>query len=182
MHAMLHTDAGHGLLEIVIRTTAVYFCLLLGLRLSGKREIGQITPFDLAVLLLISNAVQNAMTGGDNSLTGGLLSAAVLLALNSLVAGIRMRSPRLQRFVEGVPTVLISRGKVQEAALAHERMTTDELNAALRQHEVADLGQVEMAVLEIDGSISVVRRDPDGAAPVVHTRKKLVHHHKSNDG
>ncbi len=110
MSSMLHTDAGHGLLEIVIRTSAVYLCLLLGLRLSGKREIGQITPFDLAVLLLISNAVQNAMTGGDNSLTGGLVSAGALLALNALVARIRMRSPRLQRFVEGVPTVLVSRG------------------------------------------------------------------------
>jgi uncharacterized membrane protein YcaP (DUF421 family) len=167
-----------GVLEVVGRTAIVYVCLLFGLRLSGKREIGQLTPFDLAVLLLISNALQNAMTGGDNSVTAGLISAGVLLGLNVAVAGVRMRWPNLRKFVEGSPVVLVSHGEVQHRNLAREQLTYEELLMSLRQHEVQSEKEVELAMLEVDGSITVIRRIPDSSDGFHHSRKKLVRHHK----
>jgi uncharacterized membrane protein YcaP (DUF421 family) len=142
--------------DIVLRTAGVYVVLLLGLRLAGKREIGQMTVFDLVVLLLLANAVQNAMVGPDTSLAGGLLAAIVLLVLNALVARLRLRWPVLRRIVEGSPTLLILRGEVIAEHLRREGLDRDTLEAAMREHGVADLREVEMAVLEIDGSISVV--------------------------
>ncbi len=173
--------APNVVVEVVVRTALVYFALLLGIRLSGKREIGQLTPFDLVVLLLVSNALQNAMTGGDNTVTAGLVSAGVLLALNVGVAAFRMRSPRFRRFVEGVPVVLVTHGQVQFRNLAREQLTYDELLTALRQHEVAEAKYVELAMLEVDGSISVIRRDPDDETTFHHTRKRLVRHHKRSN-
>lgn len=142
--------------DIVLRTAVVYLVILLGLRLAGKREIGQMTVFDLVVLLLIANAVQNAMVGPDTSLSGGLLAAIVLLVINALVARLRLRWPALRRAVEGTPTVLVLRGEVFSHNLRREGLDQDTLEAALREHGVAELSDVEMAVLEIDGSISVV--------------------------
>ena len=139
-----------------MRTATVYAVVLLGLRLAGKREVGQMTMFDLVVLLLLANAVQNAMVGPDTSLAGGLLAAAVLLIVNAVVARLRMRWPRLRRLVEGSPTLLVLRGQVLADHLQREGLDQETLEAALREHGVADLGEVEMAVLEIDGSISVV--------------------------
>lgn len=142
--------------DIVFRTAAIYLTILVGLRFAGKRELGQMTVFDLVVLLLIANAVQNAMVGPDTSLSGGVLAAVVLLVLNALVARLRLRWPALRRAVEGSPTVLVLRGEVITDHLRREGLDQDTLEAALREHGVADLGDVEMAVLEIDGSISVV--------------------------
>ena len=142
--------------DIVLRTVAIYLVILIGLRLAGKREIGQMTVFDLVVLLLIANAVQNAMLGPDMSLTGGILAAVVLLVLNAIVARLRLRWPRLRRMVEGSPTLLVLRGEVIADHLRREGLDQETLEAALREHGVADLSEVEMAVLEIDGSISVV--------------------------
>jgi uncharacterized membrane protein YcaP (DUF421 family) len=142
--------------NIVLRTAVVYLLILLGLRLSGKREIGQMTVFDLVVLLLLANAVQNAMVGPDTSLTGGVLAAAVLLALNTGVARLRLRWTRLRRIIEGSPTLLVLHGELIPEHLRREGLDQETLEAALREHGVADLGDVEMAVLEIDGSISVV--------------------------
>ena len=99
------------LLEIAVRTTIIYVVVLVGIRLTGKREVGQLTPFDLVLLLLIANAVQNAMVGPDTSLTGGLLSAAVLIVANYVVAAGRERVPILRRAVQGSPTLLINDGK-----------------------------------------------------------------------
>ena len=142
--------------DIVLRTAGVYVVILIGLRLAGKREIGQMTVFDLVVLLLLANAVQNAMVGPDTSLTGGLLAAVVLLLLNALVARLRLRWPVLRRIVEGSPTLLVLHGEVIADHLRREGLDQDTLEAALREHGVADLSGVEMAVLEIDGSIRVV--------------------------
>lgn len=142
--------------DIVLRTAVVYLVILLGLRLAGKREIGQMTVFDLVVLLLIANAVQNAMVGPDTSLSGGLLAAIVLLVINSLVARLRLRWPVLRRVVEGSPTLLVLHGEVLTDHIKRERLDEETLEAALREHGVGDLSDVEMAVLEIDGSISVV--------------------------
>ena len=114
------------------------------------------TGFDLVVLLLIANAVQNAMLGPDTSLAGGILAAVVLLTLNAIVARLRLRWSLLRRLVEGSPTLLVLRGEVIADHMRREGLDEDTLEAALREHGVADLSDVEMAVLEIDGSISVV--------------------------
>jgi uncharacterized membrane protein YcaP (DUF421 family) len=142
--------------NIALRTAAIYLVALIGLRLAGKREIGQMTVFDLVVLLLVANAVQNAMVGPDTSLTGGVLAAVVLLVLNVLVARLRLRWPRLRRLVEGSPTLLVLHGEVLADHLRREGLDQEVLEAALREHGVADVADVDMAVLEVDGSISVV--------------------------
>ena len=167
--------------EIALRTVIVYIAVLVGIRLTGKREIGQLTPFDLVILLLLSNAVQNAMTGPDTSVSGGLVAAASLLALNTLVAQVRMRSHRFRRFVEGVPVVLVTHGEIQFRSLNRERITVGELKALLREHEVTQVADVELAMLEIDGTISVIRhtRD-DGGEHFVKSRKRLQHHHRAH--
>jgi uncharacterized membrane protein YcaP (DUF421 family) len=142
--------------EIILRAAAVYLAVLLGLRLSGKRELGQMTVFDLVVLLLLANAVQNAMVGPDTSLTGGILAAGVLLILNAGVAYLRLRRRPLRRVLEGSPTLLILHGQVLERNLRRESLDREVLETALREHGVARVEDVEMAVLEIDGSISVI--------------------------
>jgi uncharacterized membrane protein YcaP (DUF421 family) len=147
---------GTPALSIVLRTTIVYLVILVGLRIAGKREIGQMAIFDLVMLLLISNAVQNAMIGPDTLLTGGIIAAAVLLAVNFLVARLRLYIPGLRRIVEGSPTLLVLHGKVLDRNLRREGLDQDALGTALREHGISDLGEVEMAVLEIDGSISVI--------------------------
>lgn len=166
------------LLEIAARAAMVYAILLVGIRLTGKREVGQLTPFDLVLLLLISNAVQNAMTGPDTTVTGGLVAAATLLSLNYAVALVRMRFAPFRRFVEGVPVVLVSHGDVHHRNLARERMTPEELAAALREHDVADIDEVELAMLEVDGTVSVIRRETTTPGRFVRSRKRLVHHHR----
>jgi uncharacterized membrane protein YcaP (DUF421 family) len=147
---------GTPILSIVFRTVLVYLAILLGLRFSGKREIGQMTVFDLVVLLLIANAVQNAMVGPDTSLTGGILAAVVLLAMNAAISQLRLRWPKLEHLVEGSPTLLVLHGEVIQDHLRREGLDQETLEAALREHGLAKINQVEMAVLEIDGSISVI--------------------------
>jgi uncharacterized membrane protein YcaP (DUF421 family) len=142
--------------NIALRTFAVYLAVLVGLRLSGKREIGQMTIFDLVVLLLLANAVQNAMVGPDNSLAGGIVAAIVLLGLNMALSQARLRWPLLRRLIEGTPTVLVLHGEAIGEHLRREGIDQETLEAALREHGLSDITEVEMAVLEIDGSISVV--------------------------
>lgn len=142
--------------NIIARTLVIYGVILIGLRLAGKREVGQITIFDLVVLLLIANAVQNAMVGPDTSLTGGVLAAVVLLFANAIVARARLHWPRLRHLVEGSPTLVVLHGQPIAEHLRREGLDADILEAALREHGVSRLADVEMAVLEIDGSISVV--------------------------
>lgn len=153
--------------QVAVRTLAVYVALLVGLRLMGKREMGQMTVFDLVVLLVLSNAVQNAMVGPDTSLTGGLVAAAILLAANRAVALLRLRNPLLRRVIEGSPTVLVAHGEFLPEALRREGLDREEVETALREHGVASVRQVRLAVLEPDGSISVVPEEAD----VIHLRK-----------
>jgi uncharacterized membrane protein YcaP (DUF421 family) len=143
-------------IEIFLRTAIVYLVILLALRLAGKREIGQMTVFDLVVLLLIANAVQNAMVGSDTSLLGGLLAAVTLLVMNALIALLRLRSTRLRHLVEGTPTVLVLHGEVIPEHLRREGIDEETLQASFREHGIEEVNDVDMAVLEIDGSISVV--------------------------
>src|SRR5260370_28629582 len=113
----------HGVLEVVIRTGVIYLFVLVGVRLSGKREVGQMTPFDLTLLLLLSNAVQNAMVGPDNSLLGGIIAAATLLELNFLVAAFSGVNRRFRQFLQGSPTFLVTNGKLILAHITHEHVT-----------------------------------------------------------
>ena len=148
--------------EKILRSVVVYVFLLIAFRLTGKRQVGQLTPFDLVLLLLISNVVQNAVIGNDNSLGGGLLGAATILLLNLLVVEITYRSKRLRRLLEATPTILIHNGKVLHQHLARERVTMDDLLAALRRNGVADVAHVRVAMLEENGGISVI---PHAGAP-----------------
>ena len=150
---------GHVLLQIVLRTGIIYLLVLIGVRLSGKREVGQMTPFDLTLLLLLSNSVQNAMTGPDTSLLGGAGAASTLLVLNYFVANVSGGSRRFRRFVEGEPTLLIHDAKIIEAHMAREHVSMDELHRALREHGINSCDQVALAVLEVDGSISCLKYD-----------------------
>ena len=143
-------------LAIVLRTAVIYLVILIGLRLAGKREIGQMAIFDLVMLLLISNAVQNAMVGPDVSLVGGILAAAVLLVMNFAIARTRLYFPVVRRLVEGTPTLLVLHGKILSRNLHREGLDQETLETALREHGIAEVSEVEMAVLEVDGSISVV--------------------------
>lgn len=159
-----------SLWQIVFRTALVYVVVLIGIRLTGKREVGQMTPFDLVLLLLIANAVQNAMTGPDTSLTGGWTAAITLLVVNALVSKMTWHSKWVRHFVEGTPTLLIHHGKILTANLAKEQVTLEELDQAIREHGIASLDHVELATLEVDGAISVLRKDE---MPTTHQ----PHHH-----
>jgi len=156
--------------SIVARTLIVYGALLAGLRLAGKRELGQMTPFDLVVILLIANAVQNAMVGPDTSVTGGLIAAGVLVTVNYGVASARERLPLLRRAVEGTPTLLINDGRFVPEHLRREGLEEDEVLMAIREHGVADVKDVRMAVLETDGSISIVPVDAGAMRTRRHVR------------
>src|SRR3989440_9870625 len=127
----------HVLGEIFLRTFVIYLVVLVGVRLSGKREVGQMTPFDLTLLLLLSNAVQNAMVGPDNSLVGGIIAAATLLVLNSLVAELSGANRRFRKFVQGSPTLLVHNGQVISAHMGREHVTVDELQRSPREHGIS---------------------------------------------
>lgn len=162
---------------IVLRCLIVYILLLILLRIAGKREVGQMTPFDLVVLLLISNSVQNAMTGPDTSLGGGIVAAVTLIGISLFFSRVSLRSEKLRRMIDGTPTVLVCHGQVYHQNLRREGMSYSELLAALREHECENLERVELAMLEIDGEVSVIRADPD-RGHIHHTRKRLRHHAK----
>lgn len=142
--------------EIILRTFVVYVVVLVLLRAAGKRELGQMTPFDLVVILVIANAVQNAMTGGDNSLTGGVIAAATLTGVNVAVGRWGSSIPLFRRLVASQPTLLLQDGKPITENLERERVDLGELEMAAREHGVAELSQVAAAVLEEDGSISII--------------------------
>ena len=144
--------------ELIVRSLLVYLFLLLILRVTGKRQVGQLAPFDLVLLLVLSNAVQNSMNGGDNSLIGGLISATTLIVLNYGVGFATFRNKKLEALIEGRPQVLIHNGKLFEDVLAHSQLTRHELNAALRQAGCTCPEEVHTAILENNGSISVTPR------------------------
>lgn len=147
--------SGVPLLEKIIRSILVYFFLLIALRLGGKRELGQMTGFDLVVLLLISNTVQNAIIGNDNSVLGGFVGAATLLIVNYFVVRLAYRYPSIMRILEGESTVLIKNGQIILEHLAAEVITQAELKASLRRQGFRKLAEVKQAILETDGSLSV---------------------------
>jgi uncharacterized membrane protein YcaP (DUF421 family) len=144
--------------ELVVRAAVVYLFLLVLLRLTGKRQIGQLAPFDLVLLLVLSNAVQNSMNAGDNSLVGGLISAAALVSLNYGVGYLTFKSKKLEALIEGRPQLIIHNGEVFEDVMKRAMLTHHELNAALRRTGCTCPEEVQAAILESNGSISVVMR------------------------
>jgi len=162
------------LLDVALRTTLVYLALLVGLRLTGKRQLGQPSVFDLVLLLVIANAVQNAMVGADTSVWGGLVAAGVLIAWHRVIGWVGRRNRKIAKLLGGSPTILIHDGHVRTDALAHEGLTEAELLQALREHGVATPADVRIAVLETDGMISVIQHDDvkPGARP--HHRIRLT--------
>ncbi len=145
--------------ELMVRSTVVYLALLVALRLFGKREVGQFTLTDLVLILLVANAVQPAMTGPDTSLTGGLVIIATLVLVNRAISFARARLPFVQSLIESPPTVLARDGAWITAALAHEELSLEDCEMALREHGVGEVSEVKLAVLEADGMISVVPID-----------------------
>lgn len=143
--------------EFILRATCVYALLLLMVRLSGKRTIGQFTPFDLLVVLLLGEAAGSSMTGNDNSLLGGLLAAGTLIGLNAVVANLTARSRRLEIFFDGRPVVLGENGRIFTDVLRRERVGAMDMEKALREAD-CELGDLRLALLEPDGSISVMKR------------------------
>jgi uncharacterized membrane protein YcaP (DUF421 family) len=164
--------------EIVLRTAVIYLVVLLGVRLSGKREVGQMTPFDLTLLLLISNSVQNAMTGPDTSVIGGVAAALTLLVMNYLIAELSGTNRRFRKIVQGQPTLLVHDGNVLNGHMSKEHVSMDELERALREHGVNNYHDVALAVLEVDGSISCLKYDE--LSPNAHNhlvRRKYLQKH-----
>jgi uncharacterized membrane protein YcaP (DUF421 family) len=144
--------------EFVLRGLLVYGFLLIMLRLTGKRQVGQLAPFDLVLLLVLSNAVQNSMNAGDNTVAAGFILVATLLAANGLMSWVSWRSKRAELLLDGRPQILVHHGILDEAMLASERITRHELMAAVRQAGVADLAEVHVAILETNGRINVIAK------------------------
>lgn len=150
-----------GLLAIVAKTTVIYLFLVIGLRLLGKRELGQMSVYDLVLIIVLANAVQNAMVGSDTTLGGGLAAAITLLALNRGLTWLLLRFPNLEHRLIGEPLLIVSNGQPLWDRMAREGLTRDHLMAALREHGLERLEDARMCVLEVDGTISVV---PQGAS------------------
>lgn len=148
--------------EFVVRAMVVYFFLLVLLRLTGKRQVGQLAPFDLVLLLVLSNAVQNSMNGGDNSVTGGMILAGTLVAINSFVGWLAYRNKSVEALIEGRPVILVHDGKIDHHSLEQVQMTTHELEAALRLAGHSGPTNVRFAVLENTGKVSVIAMHNNG--------------------
>jgi uncharacterized membrane protein YcaP (DUF421 family) len=161
-------------LEKLLRPVVVYLVLVLLLRLFGKRELAQLNPFDLVVLLSLSNTVQNAIIGDDNSVTGGIIGAFSLLAINYLVVRLLFRSPRLTRILEGRPVVLIREGQIDLKALKREALTQEELIEVIHRQGFEHIHEVHRCDLEPNGSFYVEARDPS-IADKRHTELQANH-------
>jgi uncharacterized membrane protein YcaP (DUF421 family) len=144
--------------EFVVRASVVYLSVIALLRVGGKRQVGQMGMGQLVALLLISNAVQNAMSGNDGSLTGGIILASVIMFWSFLFEVLTAKSKRVENLLQGSPTTLVCEGRVLHGALRREHLSVSEVRAALRKQGIHDLADVEEAVLESDGFISVRKR------------------------
>ncbi|HSB10113.1 MAG TPA: YetF domain-containing protein [Blastocatellia bacterium] len=155
---IFHLDV--SIIEKIARPVIVYFFLVIGLRLAGKRELAQLNPFDLVVLLTLSNTVQNAIIGNDNSVTGGIIGAITLLIVNYIVVRFLFKHERLDRLVEGDSDVLIEDGKIKHDRLKKELITLQELETAAHKQGFGSLDEVDRAVLDPGGSFSFVGKKP----------------------
>jgi uncharacterized membrane protein YcaP (DUF421 family) len=142
---------------ITIRAVCVYAFIMVGFRITGKREVGQLAPFDFALILLISNAVQNAMVGPDTSLVGGMVAASALLTINYVLGRVTARNRKVERLLRGRARILINRGHLDEESFRSERVSHEDLMQALRENGCATVQDCRLAVLEVDGTISVIQ-------------------------
>jgi len=147
------------IIEKIVRPLAVYFFLLIAFRIAGKRELGQRTPLDLFVLLPISNILQNAISGPDNSPSGGIIGGLTLFCVNGLIGRLTLYFPKVARLLEGKPTLLIEEGRILTKNLRREVMTRAELERAIRKHDLdpnSDLPLIKKALLEQDGTVTII--------------------------
>ncbi len=155
--------------QLLVRAVIAYGALVLFFRLAGRRELGQMTPFDLVVILLIANTLQNAMVGSDSSVTAGLIAAAAVITANLVLSRFVDRFHLLHRAVEGDPLVLLTDGRIQDKNMKRGGVDRAELEQATREHGIASLDEVLLAVMEVDGSISIIPK----SSPAVRTKRKF---------
>ncbi len=149
----------HILSGIALKTTVIYFFLVIGLRILGKRELGQMNIYDLVLIIVLANAVQNAMVGDDTTVIGGITAATTLLVLNRIFSVAMLRSKHLEHLMVGEPVLIVSNGKLNASRMHQEGITKDQVMAALREHGLDRLEQARLCILEVDGTISVVSSD-----------------------
>ena len=147
------------ILDVAVRSLCVYLFMVIAIRLFGKNQLSQLNAGDVVLLLLISNAVQNAMVGPDTSLQGGIIAALVLFAANFALKRLMFSNPSFESFMEADPVVLIRDGVIDQRALNEVKITRDELEEANREHGIEKIESVKLSVLEVDGNISVVSED-----------------------
>ena len=148
-----------GYLKIALSCLVIYLFIIVAIRLFGKKELAQLSVTDLVFILLISNAVQNAMVGSDSSLTGGLIAAGTLFVSNYLFKYLIYKFPKLGNIVQGSELLLIYKGQLNLRNLAKAHITLEEIKEAIREHGVSEIREVDLAVLEIDGNISIISND-----------------------
>jgi len=155
-YGIMHELLSNNYLRIIGSTLSVYLFIVIALRLFGKKELAQLAVVDLVFILLISNAVQNAMVGPDSTLSGGLVAASTLFIVNYVLKYLQYRFPKFSKVVQGDATMLIYKGKFIEAHMKKAKISEDELMEAVREHGVASVKEVDLAIMEVDGSISVL--------------------------
>ena len=148
-----------GALAIAAKTAVIYILLIAGLRLAGKHELGQMSIYDLVLIIVIANSVQNAMVGEDNSLVGGLVAALTLLLINRLLTYLLVRHREVRRLMLGEPVLIVKDGHMLKEPMEKEGITSNHVMAAMREHGIGELSNVQMAVLEVDGTISIVPKE-----------------------
>lgn len=159
-------------LDVTLRSLAVYFFILIAIRLSGKKELSQLNTTDVVLILLISNAVQNAMVGANTSLSGGLVAAAVLFTANYIIKKTLFKNKKLRDLVSEHPEVLIHNGTLNCAILDQQGISNDELKEAMREHGVENFSDVKLAMLEIDGNISIIAGDNNKSLTQTHHKRR----------
>ena len=165
-------DLPSDLVGVALRTIVVYLFLLVVLRLAGKREMGQLSVFELVLVLVIANAVQNAMVGANVTIWGGLVAVLALIVTDRTLRFVADRNPRLLRAIEGEPTLLVRDGRILPEAMRKEDVDEDELARALREHGYGDLAEIRQAILEVDGTISVIPRSGDESRTANRVRRR----------
>jgi uncharacterized membrane protein YcaP (DUF421 family) len=155
----MHDFFQNGYVSIIGRSLAVYFFIIIAIRIFGKKELAQLSVIDLVFILLISNAVQNAMIGPDTSLLGGMVGAGALFVANFILKKVLYKNKKLSELLEGKAILLIYKGKIQEHNLEHAQITIEELESAVREHGVQDIQKVDLGMLEADGNISIISND-----------------------
>jgi uncharacterized membrane protein YcaP (DUF421 family) len=158
IHRIFDAPSLSGAAIIAAKTAVIYLFLIVGLRVLGKRELGQLSLYDLVMIIVLGNAVQNAMINGDNTLLGGVIAAIVLLVLNRLLHELTVRYRPAERLLVGEPALLVHDGQILDGHMRREGITRDQLDAALREHGFSDLSEARAVVLEVDGTMSVVSR------------------------